>query len=218
LISLHWFRQARSISFSVRHYVLLAALILYILLDPVFNGSPVIATTLGSILLLAAIDCLDLDKRTFLASRWFGVLVLALGWVVISMEHPVLQGVFAVIRVLFLAFVSGALIYQTAKAREVSLSVIVGAVDGYLLLGIIGAAAFHFAESLAPGSIQPPGGQDVFGNALYLSFVTLTTLGYGDFIPISNTAKTIAILLATTGQLYIAVLIALLVGKFASKQ
>jgi hypothetical protein len=53
---------------------------------------------------------------------------------------------------------------------------------------------------------------------LYFTFVTMTTLGYGEITPIVPAAKSLSILISTSGQLYIAILIALLVGKFAGNQ
>ena len=52
---------------------------------------------------------------------------------------------------------------------------------------------------------------------LYFSFVTLTTLGYGDITPLSHLSRSTAVLLAITGQLYMTILIALLVGKFLAR-
>jgi voltage-gated potassium channel Kch len=51
---------------------------------------------------------------------------------------------------------------------------------------------------------------------LYFSYVTLTTLGYGDLTPTNSGGRVVAMLLSTGGQLYIAILIAMLVGKFLS--
>ena len=56
-----------------------------------------------------------------------------------------------------------------------------------------------------------------FNDYLYFSFVTLTTLGYGDVIPVSHLARSTTMLIAVTGQLYMTILIAMLVGKFLSR-
>lgn len=128
---------------------------------------------------------------------------------------PVQVSVF-VARVLFLSFVTGALMYQIALSKDVTLSIIIGAIDGYLLLGIIGALAFGFAEALSPGSIRGPAGMDILSNTMYFAFITLATVGYGDFTPATYATRMIALFLAISGPLYGAILIALLVGKFSS--
>ena len=67
--------------------------------------------------------------------------------------------------------------------------------------------SINFAGSTAQG----------FHDYLYFSFVTMTTLGYGDVTPISSTAKSTTIIIAVAGQLYLTILVAMLVGKFLSK-
>ena len=93
----------------------------------------------------------------------------------------------------------------------------------YLLLGVLWALVYSALELLAPESftIMVAGGagneamrfradQAIF--PLYYSFITLTTLGYGDVVPSSPPARMLAALEAIMGQLYLAVLVARLVG------
>jgi len=75
-----------------------------------------------------------------------------------------------------------------------------------------------FIFQLDTGTINFAGrNAEGFHDYLYFSFVTLTTLGYGDITPVSSFAKSITILIAITGQLYLTILIAFLVGKFLSR-
>ena len=55
-----------------------------------------------------------------------------------------------------------------------------------------------------------------FGASVYFSFVTLTTLGYGDILPLTDRARSLAYLEAVIGQIYLAVLVGKLVGMFVS--
>ena len=71
-------------------------------------------------------------------------------------------------------------------------------------------------------SLIYPGSYNIAGEltimeALYYSFVTMTTLGYGDILPLSEQAKAITIILSILGPMFVAILIAMLVGKYASK-
>ncbi len=89
---------------------------------------------------------------------------------------------------------------------------IMGAICAYFLMGLVWAFAYSTLEFFQPGSFQMPPGtvnQETFA---YYSYVTLTTLGYGEITPISAPARSFAILEAMIGQLYLAVLIARLVG------
>jgi Ion channel len=88
-----------------------------------------------------------------------------------------------------------------------------GAVVLYLLLGVLWAVAYQLMERLSPGAFA---GQTDAGDALaqwaYFSFVTLTTVGYGDITPVALGARSLAISEALVGQLYPAVIIARLVS------
>lgn len=88
-----------------------------------------------------------------------------------------------------------------------------GAICVYFMIGLLWALIFSTLELLQPGSFQMPQGQGTeLSHFSYYSYVTLTTLGYGDITPISPPARSLALLEAIMGPLYIAVLIARLVG------
>jgi hypothetical protein len=108
-------------------------------------------------------------------------------------------------------------------SERVNLNVISASLCAYLLLGLTWASLFCLVAVFEPGSFalgsSPDGTPAVmqWGNKativpIYFSFVTLTTLGYGDMAPISPTARSLAIVEATVGQIYLAVLVARLVG------
>ena len=108
-------------------------------------------------------------------------------------------------------------ILKTINAQKiVSPEVIFGAVSGYLLFGLLGALMAACLEFLAPGSISVKN-PNALGEFVYYSFVTLSTLGYGDIVPKTNIAQTLSIAISLTGQLYLTLVIAILVGKFISQ-
>jgi hypothetical protein len=92
-----------------------------------------------------------------------------------------------------------------------------GAVAAYLLFGLAWAQAYEFVAALAPDAFQLPRGDPATGNwfspMLYFSFITLTTLGYGDILPVHPAARSLAMCEALMGQLYPAILIAKLVSQ-----
>jgi hypothetical protein len=126
---------------------------------------------------------------------------------------------FSVISVtVFLAYVSF-VIYKTSvfDPGRVTPDRVAGAISVYLLLGLLWSALYGIIAAVDPGSfrgmeafhLSEPGAQPDF---IYFSFVTLTTLGYGDIAPVSSVAKTLAWIEAVFGQLYLAVTIARLVS------
>jgi hypothetical protein len=118
----------------------------------------------------------------------------------------------------FLAYVS-AVIYKTSVfgSGKVTMDRVAGAISVYFLLGLLWSLAYGIVSAVNPGafngieafSVHRPGAQEEF---LYFSFVTLTTLGYGDMAPVSSIARTLAWVEAVFGQLYLAVTIARLVS------
>ncbi len=94
---------------------------------------------------------------------------------------------------------------------------LMGALSVYLLLGVIWALLFAllrlFDGSALANVTGAPGQPGATGELLYFSYVTLTTLGYGDVAPSSPLARSLAILEAVNGQLFLAVLIASLIGR-----
>ena len=89
-----------------------------------------------------------------------------------------------------------------------------------MLMGLMWAYGYALLEHLMPGSFVYPGNiSELDVDALhYFSFVTMTTLGYGDISPLSEPAKAMAMTQAITGQIYLAVLVARLVGINIAQQ
>lgn len=205
-----------------RFLILLIFLVLLIVIGPQLalgTGDRVVQATLVSLVLLGAIDCLQFRKRGMLTTRWFGIFTLVSGWIPVFSAHPVLVAGVTAFRIGFFLMVTGVLIYQIARSTKVTLPLIIGAIDGYLMLGIVGAGAFGIVEGLIPGSIHFPAGMDTTTDFVYFAFITMLTIGYGDVQPVGTSAQTIAIFLGIAGQFYIAILVSMLVGKFlASSQ
>ena len=93
------------------------------------------------------------------------------------------------------------------------------AVAAYLLLGGVFAVTGNVLETMAPGSFVDNAAPDrplVWQGLLYASYVTLSTLGYGEILPVSAWARSLASLEAVTGTLFLAVVIARLVGAYSA--
>ena len=148
----------------------------------------------------------------------------------------------------FFIFLAYHLLRWTLRQHEVDTEAIYGAVSVYLLLALIwglayysialtSPGAFHFPEEDRLGEIQSrralvqqageelPAGprwgtvsNSAQGTMMYYSFVTLTTLGYGDIYPTSDATRVLAMLEATLGQLYLVILVARLVGLYTAQE
>lgn len=105
--------------------------------------------------------------------------------------------------------------HQVLLSHEVKTNVIVGAMAIYLLLGLIWASAYALIALLDPQAfhgINAADGRTAFAQLLYFSYVTLTTLGYGDITPAMPLTKTLAFLEAIAGTFYLAIVVASLIG------
>ena len=107
------------------------------------------------------------------------------------------------------------LIKQIFNSKQITINVILGAFTGYIMIGIIGYYVFRIIFLLDPSSFAIP--THLFQELFYYTFITLTTIGYGDIAPLSEAARNFAILLGLVGQFYNTVLIAIIIGKFLQK-
>ncbi len=104
------------------------------------------------------------------------------------------------------------------QKRDVTVDTIIGAVVTYLLSTIAFALVYEIIEIEQPGSFSglPEGaannGALLVQSTFYFSLICMTTVGFGDIVPVSPIAKPVAALEGMFGQLYIAVLVARLVG------
>jgi hypothetical protein len=121
----------------------------------------------------------------------------------------------------FLCIAIWCVLKQIAITNVISANRIIGAVSLYLLLGVFWAVAYTVVEIANPGSfdgLTVRYGQGWDSDWLYFSFVTMTTLGYGDMLPLSAIARMLAYVQAVFGQFYIAILVAGLVSAYLSRR
>jgi len=156
--------------------------------------------------------------------RWLGAVLAGISMFIMLVHLfrplPIILVATWLFLALFLGFVSVALFSYLGLPGPVTRGRIYGLVNLYILLGLFYFAIFNFIETMQPGSFRETGLPASVGisrhSLLYLSLVTLTTLGYGDIFPVSQPARTMAALEAATGVLYIAITVARLVAAYAS--
>lgn len=159
-------------------------------------------------------------RRALIIGVVLAVPTLLVSW--LEPTEPTWAVLGGAIQMLFLAWVVAFLLEHVMQATRASTDILFGVACAYLLLALLWAIGYGIAETLEPGAIALPvedGGtypdlHSLSGERvrLYFSFVTLTTLGYGDVRPVSDTARIMAMLEATLGQLFLVILVARLVG------
>jgi len=133
--------------------------------------------------------------------------------------HPFVEGAFTV----FYAFTTIAVFVEVIRSKEIGREAVYGIVCVYLLIGVTFGTLYDFLETVRPGSFEmtvplAAGGGIGFRNMLFFSFMTLTTIGYGDIIPVTFQAQSLATIEGVVGVLYVAVLIARIVGIYSYHQ
>jgi hypothetical protein len=119
---------------------------------------------------------------------------------------------FATILYLYIVFL---LLRNLLSIRVVTADLIYCAVSIYLLIGIMWAGIYNIVEGVSPGSFS---GTSETVDLIYFSFVTLTTVGFGDVVPLSVLGKRLAVFEAAMGSIYMAVIIAMIVGRYMVMQ
>ena len=104
---------------------------------------------------------------------------------------------------------------QVLFAGAVDMNRIVGAICIYLLMGLIWTLMYLFIAQAIPGAfngVEQMVWYDNFADVAYYSYVTLTTLGYGDISPVAPIARFLVYMEAVVGVFYVAILVASLIG------
>jgi Ion channel len=221
----------RSFSSPVRFFrgrfsALLIALLLLFLLHVFLADHPLTHYALPVfllVILLANIHALGDDRRVSLIASMLGLAALALRWAMYVSESQALLLIGEGVGALFFAFTAVAILALVLRTQTVTGDTVSGALCVYLLMGIMWAFLYMLLESVHPGTFRfavetkiatdttypPPAFLSRF---IYFSFVTLSTVGYGDIIPLTGPARGLATLEGIVGQFYLAVLVARFVG------
>jgi hypothetical protein len=158
------------------------------------------------------------------AWRWPGLLLAACSMLTMLIHflrpgHSILVAGWVFLAVFF-GFISVALFSYLGRPGSITSGRLYASVSLYVILGIFFYTLFNLVELIYPGSFQEsglgPAGSVTRHALLYLSLVTLTTLGYGDITPVSPPARMLAAFEAVVGILYIAITVARLVAAYQS--
>ena len=122
-----------------------------------------------------------------------------------------------ILRLCCLSILVFVMLKRTLRPGRITVYRVIGGIAGYLLIGFTWTFAYQLLIQQAPDAIHfEPGMVDRLfrepSHLLYFSFITLTTVGYGDAYPVHPAARSLAVAEALVGQLYLAILIASLVG------
>jgi len=209
-----------------KFYYLFVTQVLLIVLFP-YLAKPGLSTVsfrlLSALTFVAAVYAVS-DKRT----QWITGLFLAVPAAVLntlftfhpgssSLAVPSLAST-----LIFLGFTLVSLLRAVLRTETVTRDTIYGALSVYLLMAFAWGIAYLLLETLQPGGLaldaaRHPNHKVDWSDCMFYSFVTLTSLGYGDMVPVSAQCRSLSILEAVSGIMYVAVLVARLVGLYSAR-
>lgn len=153
------------------------------------------------------------------------IVVILIQWFSEFLNLNILNTASNLANIIFFDLIVVLFILQIARAKTVTPKVIMESINGYLLLGISFATLIDLACLIDPNAFSFKHLSETMdpaisyvSNYIYFGFVTLSTLGYGDVVPLTPAAKSLAIFTSITGQMYVAIIIAALVSKYLSQK
>jgi len=206
-----------------RYGFLLAAQILLSAISPLFS-STVYAHSIVDLgitaVFAAAIFVVSSTKKHLIIGMVLMTPTLILIWGTKLYQNETLEFISMVGSVFFFCYISWLILVDIFRTKMVTLDVIAAGISVYLFFGNTFGFIYAIIGRLDPNAFNIPAATASYlgdnlsdiSSATYFSFVTLTTLGYGDITPINGVARSLAFLEAAMGQIYLTVLIASLVG------
>lgn len=202
-----------------RHLALLISILLFFTATPILirlDDGLIILRLLAAAVIISASYALSDRKRVFVAAIVLSALSLLTGLLLWEFRQRWAIEISHACIIALIAFFLVNIFSYVIRAGKVTADKIFAAICVYLLIGYCFGFTYALLDQIAPDSFAPAlKGPDFVTRGMqlrYFSFTTLTTVGYGDVVPHSSAARTLAMLEAVTGQMYLAVLIARLVG------
>ena len=199
-----------------RYAILFYGLLLTLIVMP-------IATTIGlpalliRLLLAACLIAAIMPNSTKRSRGLFLMVVVALVLARFASDYgylPVNSGLVLALEGAVGLLAAAGTLHYTITARKVDSEALYAALSTYLLAGLFFGQIYWAIEQIHAGSLVGPDPLNQL-SAVYYSFVTLATLGYGDFLPRTELARGVATFEVIGGQLFLAVMVARLIGMFA---
>ena len=205
-----------------RYGLLLVALVALFLVQGIAPGGrwqEVIITALSAVTLVLALRAGEVTWRIArLAAVAGAVLVAAV--TVLAIDGTADAGAARIASGLLVAFAPPAIavgVIRGLRARGATVQAVLGVLSFYLMIGMFCAFVYGTIDNLGSAPVFANDVAATTAHCLYFSFVTLTTVGYGDVLTRSDLGHTVAVTEALVGQIYLVTVVALLVSDLGSR-
>lgn len=205
--------------FRKNEFLLLLIALSSFLLLPSFITNPkvkdIVIYILLVLLLMVGVYELADSKRSFIPGILLAFLTISLNSINFSENENLVFLLRMSSLTAFFGLLTIHVLIRMGKAANVNTNVIYAAVNGYILLGLIGGMGFRLINHFYPYSFMFTNGLEPrIDDLTYFSFITLSTLGYGDITPVTQPGQSLAIFISICGQMYTAIVIGIIIGKF----
>ncbi len=211
-------------TFSQRRFLILMVLILSMLVLAPFLDDFVKTRILMDVF-LTAIFCAIIfavrsNRSQVIIASFLALPLIISVWSFYFVEYASLNLLTRIFGALFFGYAVINILRTVVQSEEVTKETIYAAIVAYMLMALMWAFLYMILELLEPGSFSFSEGafRAETMRFKYFSFVTITTLGYGDITPLTNKASSLALLEALVGQVYLVALVAWLVGMHVSRR
>ena len=208
--------------FKHRFRLLLATLLSFVIGGPFVDEIlqyEVIPDIFISIIFISGIYAISREKKHIYIAMSLMVPMFTGVWLSHIFQSFKIYVAGEIIGAIFIGYLISLLTKFIFNQKEVTKDVIYAALIIYLLMAILWSFAYLVLDYFYPASFSfPEASSPSVYRYLYFSFVTITTLGYGDVAPLTQKASSLVVLEAVTGQMYLVVVVAWLVGMHVSRK
>lgn len=203
--------------------ILLLSLLALQIAPPFINQSErsILLGVLMGLVLLFALYLVVYNRKELIIGFLLCAPAIATSWVTKSIDQTLIIYIHYFFAISFLAYTCLHIFRYLFETEDISADMLYAAVCLYLIVGMIWGMIYVLIEMYQPGSFQLAtdlnNTREVFSELLYFSYVTLSTLGYGDIAPLSRIARSWATFEAIIGQFYLAFVVARLVALHVTK-
>ena len=202
------------------HLYLSFGILLFIFVFPLVDSNSIFdffGPLSYSIILISILSVIE-KRKTRELKILYGLILISVSFIWIG--YFSLDNTINIISFIFniIVFVNASVIMirQIVESDQVDAKVIIEVVNGYLLIGVMFTLTNTLIWELNHQSLNIATAE--FSDLVYYSFITLTTIGYGDIAPQTEWSKMVSVFFGLTGQLYLTIIVALIIGKFLNKK
>jgi hypothetical protein len=202
-----------------RFIYIILSIVLVILISPyvrhIGKAGHIFTTLLAAMIPLTSFYALTADRNRAIIILFLAAPFVILDGMSMFFAHRYLLIAALGFGIVLYFYIVVLLVQNLLSYRVVTADLIYCAISTYFLIGVMWSGIYMVLEGIHPGSFA---GISEAGDLLYFSFVTLTTVGFGDISPQTIISKRLVIFEAATGCIYLAVIIAMIVGRYMSME